>query len=221
MKKILSLLLVSCSLSAFACGGYGDLYPKWSIGVIGYGNVQSLNGGMHAYFLPGVQFTHQRPGGLWAERGAIEFTKFSYVTPEFPPGSADMLYQEGKESRTLVRLGVERGVYLHRLFRPYAALDVGFQYAKSDMRLVGGIAGFNERDRTTIKGVGLLPAVGFKTYIGKKISVYAEYRAEAFINDVDRKVTDYNGNVDTRPTSETQFSFKGGKFIQAGIQVMF
>lgn len=169
--------------------------------------------------LPGIQFTHQ--SGLWAQRAAIEYSRYTSLTPDFPPGSADMLSINGKENRVLLRVGLERGYYLHRLFRPYAALDLGVQYDQYDMTLVGGIAGFNQRDQITTKGIGLMPTVGFKTFVGRKICIYAEYRAEAFLNDVDTKTTDYWGNVDHRPTSETKFDFAAGKIVQAGIQVMF
>lgn len=221
MKKILSLLLVSCSLSAFACGGYTDLYPKWSIGVIGYSNTNMPVAGMQGMILPGVQFTHQCWNGLWAQRAAIEYSRYTQLTPEFPPGSADMMYTDGRENRVLVRVGLERGWFVHRLFRPYAALDLAMQYDNYDMREVGGIAGLNQRDQITTKGIGLMPTVGFKTFIGRKVCIYAEYRAEAFLNDVDTKITNYQGNVDYRPTSETKFDFAAGKIVQAGVQVMF
>jgi hypothetical protein len=221
MKKTLSLLLISCSLSAFACGGYGDLYPKWSIGVIGYSNTNMPVAGMQNMVLPGVQFTHQGWNTLWAQRAAIEYSRYTMLTPDFPPGSADMMYTEGKENRVLVRVGLERGWFVHRLFRPYAAMDLGMQYDKSDIQEVGGIMGVNQRHEITTKGIGLMPTVGFKTFVGRKVCIYAEYRAEAFLNDVDTKTTYYNGNVDSRPTSQTKFDFSGGKIVQAGIQVMF
>lgn len=221
MRKTLSLLLVTCSLSAFACGGYSDLYPKWSIGVIGFSNTNMPVAGMQGMILPGVQFTHQCGNGLWAQRAAIEYSRYTKVTPDIPPGSADMMYSDGRENRVLLRVGLERGWFLHRLFRPYAAFDLGMQYDQHDMRHEGGIAGLNQRDEITTKGIGLMPTVGFKTYIGRKICLYGEYRAEAFLNDIDSKTTYYNGNVDSRPTSETKFDFAAGKIVQAGVQVMF
>ncbi len=221
MKKILSAILVSFSLSAFACGGYADLYPKWSIGVIGYGNSNMSVVGMQGMILPGVQFTHQFGNGFWAQRVAIEYSRFTSPTPEFPPGSADMMSMQGKENRVLVRVGLERGWFVLRGIRPYAALDLGFQYDNYDMHLEGGIAGFNQRNEIKTKGVGLMPTLGLKTYLGRKICIYAEYRAEAFLNDVDTKTTDYRGYADYRPTSETEFTLTAGKIWQAGVQVMF
>ena len=132
-----------------------------------------------------------------------------------------MMYSTGYERRTLVRVGIERGWFLHRLFRPYAAVDLAGQFSRSDMYHSGGIAGLNQREEYGTKGIGVLPTIGFKTYIGKRISIYAEYRAEAFLNDVDTKITYYNGNVDSRPTSEMIFDFKAGTIGLAGIQVMF
>ncbi len=221
MKKTLSLLLVMIAVRVFACGGYADLYPKWSIGVIGYSNTNMPVAGMHGMILPGVQFTHRCYNGLWAQRGAIEYGRYTPITPEFPPGSADMMYTDGKEQRVLVRVGLERGWFLHRLFRPYAALDMGIQYGKSDLSLVGGIMGVNQREEITTKGIGLMPTVGFKTFIGQKICIYAEYRAEAFLNSVYTDVTHYSGNVDARPYKQTQFDFNMGKIAQVGVQVMF
>lgn len=221
MRKLFSILMITVSASAFACGGYADLYPRWSIGIIGYTNSNMAVSGLNGMILPGVQFTHQCFNGLWAQRAAIEYSRYTALAPDFPPGSADMMTISGQENRVLLRVGLERGWFLHRLFRPYAAMDLGFQYDNYNMRIEGGIAGFNKRDEITTKGIGLMPTVGFKTFIGRKICFYAEYRAEAFLNDVDTKTTDYRGNTDYRPTSETKFDFAAGKIWQAGIQVMF
>jgi hypothetical protein len=221
MKKTAILLLIFASTTAFACGGYGDLYPKWAIGVIGYGYTPMAVTGMHGNVLSGVQLSHKNPYSRWTQRVAFEYNRYAQPVPEFPDGSADMLYTTGRENRFLLRAGVERGWFLYRFFQPYAAMDLGFQYDKYDMALIGGIAGFNEHNLTITKGVGLMPAIGIKSEIGRKVSVFAEYRAEAFVNDVDTKVINYKGNVDTRPTSETKFAFNAGNIVQAGIQVMF
>lgn len=219
-KKTLTAFFLCFALSAMACGGYADLYPKWSIGVIGYGHFQMPHQGMmRSYVLPGVQFTHGNR--IWGQRVAIEYTKYTETGQEFPQGGADMLYSTGYERRTMLRVGIERGWFMHRVFRPYAAVDIAGQFSRSDMYYSGGIMGMNQRDEVTTKGIGLLPAVGFKTFIGRRISIYAEYRAEAFLNDVDTKTTYYNGNIDARPTSEMNFDFKVGTIGLAGIQVMF
>lgn len=221
MKKTLSLVLVLVAVRAFACGGYGNIYPKWSLGVIGVGNLRMPTTGMHTYFLPGIQLSHNSACGAWSQRVAIEYTKQSVSTPEFPPGSADMMYMDGYENRTVLRIGLERGWFLHRLFRPYVAMDLAGQLGKSDISYSGGIAGLNQRDEISRKGFGLMPAVGFKTFIGKRISVYAEYRAEAMLNDVDKKITYYNGYIDSRPYGEMEAKFNVGTIFHSGIQVMF
>lgn len=220
MKKTLCLLLAMIAIRAFACGGYADLYPKWSIGVIGIGNYSMAKNGYQPYFLPGIQFTHTNSNGLWAERAAVEHIKTFSESEVFPQGN-DMLAYNGTERRTILRAGIEHGWFLHKLFRPYAALDLAGQLHKSDYTYSGGIAGLNQRDEITTKGIGLLPTIGFKTYIGTRISVFAEYRAEAFLSSVYTDVTYYNGNVDARPYKQTQFDFNVGKIAQAGIQVMF
>jgi hypothetical protein len=220
-KKTLSLLLVLCSLSAFACGGYGDLYPKWSIGVIGVGNFSTPQFSNHLYFLPGIQFTHQNPYGTWAQRAGIEHIKSHIETPDALTQGNDVLYYEGTEQRTILRVGIERGWYVTQRLRPYAAVDLAGQFYKSDIDYSGGFGGLNERDEIKMKGIGLMPAIGLKTFVGRKICIYAEYRAEAFLNDVDTKVTHYSGNIDSRPTSEMKFDFSAGTIAQMGVQVMF
>lgn len=219
-KKTLTLILILTAARAFACGGYGDLYPKWSLGVIGYGNFSMPVAGTHGYFLPGIQFSHATPSGRWAQRVAIEHMKQSFTTP-VPPGGADMLSEEGYENSWLLRVGLERGWFLHRLFRPYVAVDLAGQLMRSDITYSGGIAGLNQRDEIRRKGFGLMPAVGFKTFIGKRISIYAEYRAEAMLYDVDKKITYYNGYTDSRPYGEMEATFRAGRLFHGGIQVMF
>lgn len=221
MKKLITAILVSASLSAFACGGYGDLYPKWSIGVIGYGNMYLPNNGMNSFFLPGVQFTHRSNSGLWNHRVAVEHIRRNYSAPDFPPGGADMMHIEGFNRRTVIRVGIERSVNLHRFFQPYAAVDLAGQFMRLDLREEGGIMGVNQRREIDTKGIGIMPGIGFRTFLGSKICLYAEYRGEFFVNDVDTKTTNYWGNVDTRPTSETEFTMKGGRIFQAGVQVLF
>lgn len=217
MKRLLSLLFLSLSASAFACGGYGDFIPRWSIGVIGAGNYQLHYSGWHPYFLPGVQV--KRTTKKFTYRFGVEHVKI-YNEPTDMQGY-DILYMTGPEKRTVVRAGVEREWFLHRFFSPYVAVDLAAQSMKSNILYEGGIAGLNERKEITTKGIGLMPAVGFITHFGRKVSVFAEYRAEAFINDVYQKSTYYSGNVDTRPTRGTEFDFVVGKIVQAGIQITF
>jgi hypothetical protein len=225
MKKFLVLFFTSCSLSAFACGDYGALVPRWSIGVIGYGSfempVSGSLAGAHSYFLPGIQFGHTTASGKWTHRIALERIQRSMESPEIPPGGADMMMYEGSENRTLLRIGVEREWQIRRWFRPYAALDLAGKIGKSDFTYSGGIAGLHQREEYTFKGIGLLPAIGIKSFIGNRISVYAEYRAEAFLNDVDKTFTYYNGYVDSRPYPEAKTEFYAGEVLTAGVQVLF
>ena len=219
MKKLFFLPLLFFSLSAFACGGYENLYPKWSIGVIGIGNYSLVQTGFKPYFLPGVQFTHTR--GQWAERVAVEQVKFFIPENDVPAGSADMGTRSGNERRTLLRAGVERGWFLHRLFRPYAAVDLAGQLYKSDMTYAGGFSGLVYQEEIKTKGIGVMPTVGFKTFIGRRISVFAEYRAEVFYNSTETNTTYKNGTIDTRPVKNAGFDVQGGTIAQVGVQVMF
>lgn len=220
-KKVFFLFLICSSFSAYACVDNARVIPQWSFGVIGYGHFNMPVSGANNYFLPGIQLAHNSTDGRWSQRVAFEYIKQAVVSPEFPPGSADMMTMEGQEKRALLRIGLERGWSLHRLFHPYVAMDIAGQLYTSDVTYSGGIAGLYQRTEVSAKGIGLLPAAGFKTFLGQHIALYAEYRAEAFVNDVHTKTTDYIGNVDYRPTSETQSDFKGGDIFLAGIQVIF
>lgn len=217
MKKTFSLLFLLFTFSAFACGGYADLPPRWSIGVIGVGNYQLPYSGWHPYFLPGLQV--KRMTKQYTLRFGVEHVRI-YNAPTDMQGY-DILYMTGPEKRTVVRAGVEREFYIHRFFTPYIGVDLAAQYMSSNILYEGGIAGLNERHEITTKGVGLLPTVGFKTQLGSKVSFFAECRAEAFFNDVYQKSTYYSGNVDTRPIRGTEFDFSVGKIVQAGIQISF
>lgn len=217
MKKLLSLLFLSLSASAFACGGYGDFAPRWSIGVIGAGNYQLPYSGWKPYFMPGIQL--KRTAGQYKLRFGVEHVK-NYNEPTDMQGY-DILYMTGPEKRTVVRAGVEREWYLHRFFSPYVAVDLAAQSMNSNILYEGGIAGLNERHEITTKGIGLMPTVGIKSNLGRRVALFAEYRAEAFLNDVYQKSTFYSGNVDTRPTRGTEFDFAAGKIVHAGVQFSF
>lgn len=221
MKKTLVLLFALISLRMFACVDTTAVNPQWALGVIGVGNYSLPVSGFHPFFLPGIQLTHMNANGKWTQRVAVEYTKHSELMNDPPAGSADMFYIEGTEQRTLLRVGLEHDWTLHRFFNPYVAVDLAGQLYKSDVHYTGGIAGIDERDEIVTKGIGLLPAVGFKSYFGKHIAWFAEYRAEAFVNSRYTKMTNYSGNVDTRPHTETVYDFNGGNIGHVGVQVMF
>ncbi|HTF05692.1 MAG TPA: hypothetical protein VK826_16810 [Bacteroidia bacterium] len=219
MKTLLIIpLILFFGFKSFACGGYVDFTPRWTIGIIGAGHYRTMNVEGHAYFLPGVQV--KRTMGKYQARVGIEHTKY-YTEPADVPGGADILYVEGPSRRTLVRVGVERGWTLHRFFAPYAAIDLAGQFGTSDLTYSGGIAGMHERHEIVKKGVGVLPAVGVKVNLSSKISFFAEYRAEFFLNDVYSKTTYYWGNVDSRPSRETNGEFDFGDIGHVGIQIAF
>jgi hypothetical protein len=220
MKKILPALFVCLSASAFACGGDSTLYPKWSIGVIGVGSIEMPLHGAHTSFLPGVQFTYSK-NGTWAQRVAVEHTRYAAEAADYPAGGADMMSIEGTAKRTVLRIGLQNEWALHRFFHPYAALDLAGQLSESNMVYTGGIAGINERREISTKGIGVIPALGFKTFFGKRIALYGEYRAEGFLNAVDTKTFDYRTQQELRATRISQLDFRSGDLFLAGIQVMF
>lgn len=221
MKKTLCLLLLLVSATAFACTDSTRNPLKWSVGVIGYGHLNMAYSGMQHYFMPGIQFAHNNADGKWSQRVAFEFTKQVVSTPDFPPGSADIMFTEGKENRALLRFGLERGWNVCHSLRPYAAIDLAGQLTKSDITYSGGFAGLNQREQIERQGFGLMPAVGLKAFLGKHISVYAEYRAEAMLSKVNRTTTYYNGYVDARPYREMDAEFDAGTIFHSGIQVFF
>ena len=216
MKYLLSAFLTGLFLQSMACNPE-PLPTRWSAGIIGIGNYQLPYDGWHPYFLPGIQV--KRECGNYAIRAGVEHVK-TYIAPS-EQGGFDILYMSGPVSRTLFRAGAERSWKLHRWFNPYAAADIAWQSMHSDITSVGGIAGLNERVEIDTRGIGLLPAIGLRSELGKNISLFAEYRAEAFLNDESSKLTDYNGNVDSRPSRRTDFDFSAGKSVQAGIQIYF
>lgn len=216
-KKLLLLPIAFLRLHAFACGGYGDIFPRWSLNVIAVGNYQLPYSAWNPSFLPGVQLN--RTMGKNTLRFGLEHVRIQHE-PTSEQG-ADILYVSGTEQRTVLRAGFERRWYLHRLIQPYAAVDVAGQSMTSNMLYVGGIAGLDERYEITTKGIGIIPAIGFKTSIGRNVALFAEYRVEAFVNDVYRKATFYNGNIDSRPTRNTEFDFAMGTIGHLGLQIAF
>lgn len=216
MKKLFTVFLVAMCTHVFACDVPIDL-RKWSISVIGLGNYGTAQKAWQPYFLPGIQFN--REAGNYEMRFAVERTKY-YAEPTDQSGE-DILYISGPERRTLLRIGLEREWKLNRWINPYAAIDIAGQKVYSELTYVGGIAGMNEKHAITTNGVGLLPAIGFKSEIANHVAFFAEYRAEAFVNNVNQKSTYYNGNVDSRPSRDTQVDFNVGSIGNIGFQFQF
>src|ERR1044072_7095876 len=129
MKKLLSSVLLTATVQAFACGGYID-FPKWSIGVIGAGNYGLMNQNWHPFFLPGIQLNRKMNYNMEL-RFAVEHTKY-YNAPMEMQGN-DMLSITGEERRTLFRVGAEKSWKLHKLFMTYVALDLAAQSKRTDL----------------------------------------------------------------------------------------
>lgn len=224
MKKITLLFLLCCNLHAWAGNDSLTPQPKWSIGMIGYGSfrmpVSGDLSGSRSYFLPGIQVTRVSASGKYNYRVGVEHIQRSFASPEVPTGADEIAYN-GQESRSLLRIGMEREWHLHRLFSPYVSLDIAAKMGRSDFTYSGGLMGMHQREQTRTKGIGVMPSLGFKTSITPRVAFYAEFRTEAFMNNVHRKITDYNGNVDTRPQREFSFELHSGETVMAGIQVRF
>lgn len=217
MKKVLVAIGVLMGTSVFACGGYIDL-PKWSISVLVAGNYGTTVNNWKPSFLPGLQINRKLNHGMELRFG-VEHTRF-YHEPEIMEG-ADMMMVYGPERMTTFRAGVQKSWTVSARFTPYVAVDLGFRKFASDIHYEGGIAGFNETRMVDRFGVGVLPAVGVKFKIMERLSVFAEYRAEYFLNKTTTDVVYHNGNVDDRPYTQNTGDFRFGNIGNVGLQVSF
>lgn len=217
MKKLFLLLFVASGIHLMACGGYID-QPKWSISVIGAGNYRTLLHDWNPQFLPGLQLNRKVGMGMEMRFG-LEYTRYYNEPAETP--YVDILYISGPEKQTTLRMGMEKQWKLSRWFIPYAAADLAGRKMTSDIHYEGGIAGMNESHEVTQYGIGILPAIGFKTQLAARVSFFAEYRAEYFVNRTTDKTTYYNGNIDSRPFTQTTADFAFGNIGHIGMQFSF
>ncbi|HTF05693.1 MAG TPA: hypothetical protein VK826_16815 [Bacteroidia bacterium] len=213
MKKLLVFPLLLLNFQAFACGDYTTPLPKWRVGIIAAGHYSSLFYGFRPSFLPGVQVNRQF--GKYELRLAVEHTQ---MTTE-GSGMPNYMWGKGHSSRTLVRAGIERSIPLTRWLAVYGAADLAAQFGNSKvdaMGCFGPMGVITSRSR----GAGIIPAVGVRFKMGPRISCFAEYRAEFFINDV-RQKTKFGGNTESRPVNYTETDFEFGKIGHVGIQIAF
>jgi opacity protein-like surface antigen len=215
MKKTFVAIGVLFSVSVFACGGYIDL-PKWSISVIAAGNYGTSLSTWKPSFLPGLQINRKLNHGMELRFG-VEHTRF-YHEPEIMFG-ADMMLAYGPERKTTFRAGVQKSWTVSGWFAPYVAADLALRKFSSNIHYEGGIAGLNETRMIDQLGVGVLPTVGVNFRVNDRMSVFAEYRAEYFLNKSTTDVVHHNGNVDDRPYTQTTSDFRFGNIGNVGLQI--
>jgi hypothetical protein len=209
---IFSILFCGFWCSANATDGNGDIPGKWKIGIIAAGHYNTGMYGFHPSFLPGVQVS--RIAGKYELRSGIELTNISGHS------YAPMMigYHSGFDRRTMVRLGAQRNFALSPRWTLYAATDLAYRHAYSEFEVAGcfGPYGFIERK---MNGGGLITSIGVDFKISKRISAFAEYRAEAFFYNVRDDFYYNSADVKPTPSKYSMFDFSFGNIGHAGIAI--
>lgn len=205
----ISILILFSALSANATDATP---PKWKVGVIAAGHYGTGLWGFHPVFLPGVQVN--RVVGKLELRAGAEHVKIS--GPSFIP--MILGYGNGIDNRTTLRVGVQRNFSLSPRWTLYTSADAAYRRVYSVFEIGGcfGPLGFTKRK---MNGGGLITSIGADFKLSDRISIFAEYRAEAFLYDVKEKFY-YNG-ADVKPTpyNYTQIDFRFGNIGHAGISI--
>jgi len=212
MKKVIAFLFVILSVQIAAKAAPADTLPKWSVGIIAVGHYQPAWQGFQPQFLPGIQ-VNRKMGKYELRMGIEQITsggRFIY--------QPDYTRRTNTGKSTLLRIGIERGNSITSKLRVYGAVDLGMRYEKGAYESMGcfgplGIVNYTSR------GVGVMPTLGIQYKVGKRISLFAEYRAEFFINDVNERIIYPQGNIDTRPYHYSSFDFNFGTIGQVGIKI--
>lgn len=209
---IFSILFLISALSVKATDGNGDTPSKWKVGIIAAGHYNTGMWGFHPAFLPGVQ-VNRVVGKLELRAGAelVKTTGSSFVP-------MILGYGRGMDNRTTIRAGVQRNFNLSPRWTLYASADAAYRHAYSEYEINGcfGPLGFTERK---MNGGGLITSIGVDFKLSNRISIFAEYRAEAFLYDVREKF--YYNSADVKPTpyNYTQLDFRFGNIGHAGISI--
>jgi hypothetical protein len=212
MKRVIALLLVFASVQITANAAPTDTLPKWSIGIIAVGNYQSMYQGFQPQFLPGIQVN--RKLGKYELRLGIEHTVYAGGR-RF---GQDYFGGLGNHTSNTLRIGIERGYFITRKLKVYGALDLAARYQKGNYESFGCFGPLGIVNYTT-RSVGVMPTLGLNYQISKRISVFAEYRAEFFVTDVTEHIIYPQGNIDTRPYHYNNFDFNFGTIGQVGIKI--
>ena len=182
MKRVIALLFVFASVQITANAAPTDTLPKWSIGMIAVGNYQSMYQGFQPQFLPGLQLN--RKLGKYELRLGFERT----VSAGGRLFSQDYSSGFGNHTSNTLRIGIERGYSITRKLKVYGALDLAARYQKGAYESFGCFGPLGIVNYTT-RSIGVMPTLGLNYQISKRISVFAEYRAEFFVNDVTEKLS--------------------------------
>ncbi len=214
MKKLLIFPLLFIGFNANARCESDVIGPKWKVGIIAAGHYSSPFYGLNPVFLPGIQVN--RVVGKFELRAAVEYTKLS--SARF--GRPDYAWMDGFSNRAVLRLGIERSFNLCNRFAVYGAADLAAQFTRSEIETFGCFGPIGIVDSRS-KGVGIIPAVGMRFKLGQRVSIFAEYRAEVFLNDVTDKIIYDGGNIDTRPVRYNSADFRFGNIGHVGVQIAF
>ncbi len=209
---IFSALFFGFVHSLSATDGNGEIPAKWKIGIIAAGHYSTGMYGFHPSFLPGVQVN--RIVGKYELRAGIE-----HVTSTFkPPGPMLMHYGNGFDNRTTLRVGLQRNISLSPRWSLYTSADLAYRHVYSEHDVSGcfGPLGISQR---RMDGGGLITSLGVDFKATKRISIFAEYRAEAFLYNVREDF--YYNSADVKPTRNkySMLDFGFGNIGHVGLAV--
>lgn len=213
MRNVIFAAFLLCFFqTAFATGGSDDNAPKWKIGILAAGHYSTGMYGFHPAFLPGVQVN--RMIGKYELRAGVE-----HVSTTFKPDIPMLIhYGDGFDNRTTLRLGIQRNFALSPRWTFYTAADLAYRNVFSEHDVAGcfGPLGISQR---RMNGGGLVTSLGAEFKATKRISVFAEYRAEAFLYNVHEDFY-YNG-ADVKPTRNkySMLDFSFGNIGHIGLSI--
>lgn len=218
MKSVFTAALLLILVPAFSCVKDSTSNPnKWSVGIILMSESYSPGFGYQTNLLPGI--TARRDLGKFRLRSAAEMSLHNSHSDIM--GYPDETYFTEKSFSSLLRIGIEKGWNIKKIFRPYIGIDLAGGYNKIARTEYGGLIGIY-RDRVTkLHIAGIMPTAGVEFFIHKRFSVTAETQLTLMVVKEDQKVTYYTGNVDTRPTSNTYFDFNLYRPLAVGVHFHF
>lgn len=218
MKSLFTAALLLILVPAFSCiKDSTSNANKWSVGIILMNQAYSPGFGFQTNILPG--FTVRRDLGKFRLRSAAEISLHN--TNSEIMGYPDESYYKEKTFSSLLRIGIEKGWTIKKIFRPYVGLDLAGGYNKIARTDYGGLMGLYSDRVNKLHIAGILPTAGLECFIHNRFSVTAETQMSFLFVKEYQKVTYYTGNVDTRPTSYTYFDFNLYRPLAVGIHYHF
>jgi hypothetical protein len=209
---IFSVLFFGFVQSLSATDGNGENPAKWKIGIIAAGHYSTGLYGFHPALLPGVQVN--RIIGKYELRAGFE-----HVTTTFnAPSPLLMYYGEGFENRRTLRVGLQRNISLSSRWSFYTSADLGYRHVYSEFDVAGcfGPLGISQK---RMNGGGMITSLGIEFQASKRISLFAEYRAEAFLYGVHEDF--YYNSADIKPTRNkySMYDFSFGSIGHVGLSI--